>query len=55
MAMQGTVRSVGPLSLFRSLSRTASLLILDMGIFFPRMVVLGFLAPLDASHMLWVG
>jgi hypothetical protein len=33
--MQGTVGSVGPLSLFRSLSGIASLLILDMGTFFP--------------------
>jgi hypothetical protein len=33
--MQGIVESAGPLSLFRSLLRVASLLILDMGIFFP--------------------
>jgi hypothetical protein len=33
--MQGSVGSAGPLSLFRSLLRIASLLILDMGIFFP--------------------
>jgi hypothetical protein len=32
--MQGTMGSAGPLSLFQSLSRIASLLILDMGIFF---------------------
>jgi hypothetical protein len=33
--MQGTVGSAGPLSLFQCLLRIASLLILDMGIFFP--------------------
>jgi hypothetical protein len=33
--MQGTMWSAGPFSLFQSLSRIASLLILDMGIFFP--------------------
>jgi hypothetical protein len=33
--MQGTVESASPLSMFRILSRMASLLILDMGLFFP--------------------
>jgi hypothetical protein len=53
--MQGTVGSAGPLSLFRSLSRITLLLILDMGIFFRRMAMLGFPALLDVSHSLWVG
>jgi hypothetical protein len=33
--MQRTIWSVGLLNLFRSLSRMVSLLILDMGLFFP--------------------
>jgi hypothetical protein len=51
LKMQGTVGSAGPLNLFRSLSRMASLLILDMGLFSYWMVVLGFPVPLNYPHL----
>jgi hypothetical protein len=53
--MQGTMGSAGLLSLFESLSRMASLLILDMGLFSHRMAVLRIHVPLDAPHLLRSG
>jgi hypothetical protein len=52
---RNTVGSAAPLRLFRSLSMIASLLILNMGIFFPSDGCARIPAPLDASHLLWVG
>jgi hypothetical protein len=53
--MQETVGSAGPLSLFQSLSRMASLLILAWVFSSHQMAVLGIHVPLNAPHLLRSG